>query len=130
MSEASQPESPFLSVIRIWAALAWADGVIAPAETVALEKLIASAKITDEERKIALSWLETKVVLDTANIASMPEPARHGIYRAAAQLAAVDLEVATSERAFLVKLRDELSISAEQAKEIVAGIPGYNIGIS
>lgn len=127
MSEpTAPPESRFLQVIKVWAALAWADGVISPAESVAMKKLIAAARqLSEEERTTALGWLRTKVDLDTDFLTSLAPDDRRGIYRAAAQLAAVDLEVATPERAFLVRLRHTLEIDENEASEIVAGIPGY-----
>lgn len=119
-------ESQFLSVIRVWAALAWADDKIADAEADAMKRLISSAELPDDERETALGWLTTKVDLDTANIKGLNEEARRGIYRAAARLAAVDLEIADEERSFLATLRDGLEISEEDAKEIEANIPGMS----
>ncbi len=116
-------ESQYLSVIRIWAALAWADDVIADAEAAAMKRLVESADLTDDERSTALGWLEEKVELDTANIAGLSEEARHGIYRAAVRLAAVDLEVADEERAFLDRLRTGLELSDETVAELEKGIP-------
>lgn len=116
-------ESQYLSVIRIWAAVAWADGVIADAEAAAMKRLIESADLTDDERDTALSWLEEKVSLDTANIEGLSEEARHGIYRAAVRLAAVDLEIAADERDFLATLRSGLNISEDDAKDLEKGVP-------
>jgi uncharacterized membrane protein YebE (DUF533 family) len=116
-------ESQYLSVIRIWAALAWADGVIADSEAAAMRRLIESADLTDAERTSALGWLEEKVDLDTASMASLSEEARHGIYRAAARLAAVDLEVAEAELHFLERLQQGLGIDQDTAAELEKGIP-------
>ncbi|MEM9490210.1 MAG: DUF533 domain-containing protein [Myxococcota bacterium] len=121
----SDNETQFLSVIRVWAALAWADGIISEAESVAMRRLIAAADLSDEERSTALSWLDSKVELDTTNIASLTDQARRGIYRAAAQLAAVDLDVAEAEVSFLQRLRTGLKIADDVAAEIEASIPGY-----
>ncbi len=119
-------ESQYLSVIRIWAALAWADGVIADAEAAAMKRLVESADLTDDERATALGWLEEKVDLDTANISGLSEEARHGIYRAAVRLAAVDLEIADEERTFLDTLRGGLEISTETAAELEKGVPAMS----
>jgi len=116
-------ESQYLSVIRIWAALAWADGVIADSEAAAMRRLIESADLTDVERTSALGWLEEKVDLDTESMASLSEEARHGIYRAAARLAAVDLEVAEAELHFLERLQQGLKIDQDTAAELEKGIP-------
>ena len=119
-------ESQFLSVIRVWAALAWADDKIADAEADAMKRLISSAELTDDERTTAMGWLDEKVDLDTANIKGLKDEARRGIYRAAARLAAVDLDIADAERTFLTRLREGLEISEDDAKEIEANIPGMN----
>ena len=119
----SMGESQYLSVIRIWAALAWADDKIVDAEAAAMKRLVESADLTAEERKTALGWLDTKVELDTAGIAGLSDDARQGIYRAAGRLAAVDLEIADEERAFLDRLRDGLKIDEETARELEKGVP-------
>ncbi len=116
-------ESQYLSVIRVWAALAWADDKIVDSEAAAMKRLVESADLTDDERKTALGWLENKVELDTANIAGLSEDARKGIYRAAGRLAAVDLEVADEERSFLERLREGLEIDEETARELEKGVP-------
>jgi uncharacterized membrane protein YebE (DUF533 family) len=117
-------ETQFLSVIRIWAAAAWADGVIAEAEAAALRRLIAAAQLSEDEKPQALAFLETRVELDTAALTALSPDARKGIYRAACRLAAVDHDVAAAERIFLGRLRDGLAISEDEAREIEQGVPG------
>ncbi|MCG8417556.1 MAG: hypothetical protein MJE77_06375 [Proteobacteria bacterium] len=121
----SEQESQFLSVIRVWAALAWSDGVIVPAEAAAMRKVIGAAALTDEERATALSWLEHEVELDTDQLTGLTDQARLGIYRAAAQLAVVDLKIVDAERVFLRRLRRGLHLTEQQAAEIIAAIPDY-----
>jgi uncharacterized membrane protein YebE (DUF533 family) len=117
-------ESQFLSVIRVWAAMAWADGVIADAEAQALRRLIGAAELEDDERTAAYRFLDTRVELDTANVEALSEDARRGIYRAACRMAAVDREIAPGERQLLDKLRPHLGIADEVAQDIESGIPG------
>jgi uncharacterized membrane protein YebE (DUF533 family) len=117
-------ETQFLSVIRVWAALAWADGVIAESEATAMRRLITSAQLTDEERTAANGFLDSRVDLDTTNLADLSADARKGIYRAACRLAAVDHDVAAAERIFLGRLREGLSIPDDVAKEIEQSVPG------
>lgn len=120
---AAQAQSSFLSVIRVWAALAWADDVIADQEAEAMRRLIDGAELSDAERETALSWLDKKVELETDSIAGLSEEARRGIYRAACRLATVDMDVADEERAFLGRLRRGLDISEADAAEMQASIP-------
>ena len=118
-------ESPYLSVIRVWAAAAWADGVIDDAEAAAMKRLVAVADLSEQERATAHTWLETKVELETDSIAGLSDSAREGIYRAAVRLAAVDRDVATEELTFLSRLRDGLTLSEGTAKQIESGVPGF-----
>jgi uncharacterized membrane protein YebE (DUF533 family) len=117
-------ETQFLSVIRTWAALAWADGVMQPAEAAALRRLIDAADLADDERAAAHGFLTTQVDLDPSALGDLGEEARRGIYRAACRLAAVDRVVADVERSFLGRLRDALGIAPELAREIEVGILG------
>ena len=118
-------ESRFLDVIRVWAALIWADGVIAEPEKLAMERLIRTANLTEEERATARGWLETKVELGSDELEGLSEASRLGVYRAAARLAAVDQDVDSTEKQFLARLRESLGISDDVAGRIEAEIPGH-----
>lgn len=120
--------SQYLSVIRIWAATAWADGVIADAEAAAMRRLIESADLTDDERGTALGWLESEVALDTAELGELSDDARQGVYRAALRLAAVDLDVDAAERTFLERLRTALDIDEDTARAIHDSVPAMKSG--
>lgn len=120
-------DSQLLTVIRIWAAMAWADGVIAAAEKSALERLIKTAGLGEEDLATARGWLDTRVELDETGLAELSDGARAGIYQSACRIAALDREVADSERTMLVKLRDALKLKVDAAREIEAGIPGVTI---
>jgi uncharacterized tellurite resistance protein B-like protein len=114
-------ESTHLQVIRIWAAMAWADGVIAASEAAAMKRLIAGTpELSDNERELALGFLDKKVDLDTSGLAAMSAPAREGIYRAALRLSMIDGTVADAETKLLGRLREGLGISEEQAGAIRA----------
>jgi uncharacterized membrane protein YebE (DUF533 family) len=120
MSESQ--ESQYLAVIRVWAALAWADGVIQDSERDAITKLISVAQLSDEDRKTASGLLDAKVDLSTDAISGLSAPARQGIYRAALRMAMVDLDMAKEETAMLARLREGLNIDEETAKSIEAAI--------
>lgn len=117
-------ESQFLSVIRVWAAMAWADGTIADAEAQAMRRLIGAAELDDDERTAAYRFLDQRVDLDTANVEGLSEDARRGIYRAACRMAAVDRSVVSEERNLLDRLREHLGLGTEVARDIESGIPG------
>ncbi|HKE13869.1 MAG TPA: hypothetical protein VKB80_03315 [Kofleriaceae bacterium] len=115
---AEQAESPYMSVLRVWLALAWADGVVAPAEAEALRRLIAVAPIQESERATALAWLDEPVELDTSKLRRLGAESRQGVYQAAVRLARIDLNVAAQERALLERLRVALEIDEPTAKAI------------
>jgi uncharacterized membrane protein YebE (DUF533 family) len=117
-------ESQILSVIRVWAAVAWADGVLAEAEAEGLRRLIRSADLTPEERSGATRLLEAKVDLPQLNLPNVTPEARRGIYRAACRMAVVDHVFAHAERKMLDKLQGLLAIPPEIADEIEADVPG------
>jgi tellurite resistance protein len=120
-------DSQLLTVIRIWAAMAWADGVIAEAEASALRRLIDNARLQGDDLATAQGYLESKTDLDEGGLEEMSADAKAGVYRAACRMAALDREVAPSERALLVKLRDTLGLTLDSAREIEAGIPGITV---
>jgi len=107
-----------MSVLRVWLALAWADGVIAPAEAEALRRLIAVAPIEEPERQIAIGWLDEPVALDTAKLSGLGAESRRGVYQAAVRLARIDLNMAAQERALLDQLRQALDIDTATARDI------------
>ena len=111
-------DSPILTLIRTWAAVAWADGKIADAEGEALKRLIDGAELTAADREAAHG---------DGGLDGLAPDSRRGIYKAACRMAAVDREVAASERALLVRLRDALGIGVEDAREIEATIPGVTV---
>lgn len=117
-------ESQILSVIRVWAAVAWADGKLADAEAEGLRRLIRTADLTTAERVEAGKLLDAKVAMPDAYLEALPAEARRGIYRAACKMAVVDREVNASERGILLKLRALLDIPEDVAGEIEADVPG------
>lgn len=117
-------ESQILSVIRIWAAVAWADGVMAPAEAESLDRLIRTAELGDDERAAARAFLDTRTELPETYLTDLTPPARRGVYRAACRMAVVDRELAATERALLDRLRGLLGIPADTARELEAEVPG------
>lgn len=117
-------ESQILSVIRVWAAVAWADGVLAESEAEGLRRLIRTADLHDEERAAALTFLDERVELPEVYMKNLNPESRRGIYRAACRMTVVDHVFATSERKMLDKLQEILAIPIDIAQEIEADVPG------
>lgn len=122
--EAGDGESQLLSVIRMWAAIAWADGVLAETEAEGLRRVIRNADLSADERAQASRLLEAQVSLPETYLTSMSPDSRRGVYRAACRMAVVDRVFSPTERASLEKLRDLLAVPADIALEIEADVPG------
>jgi uncharacterized membrane protein YebE (DUF533 family) len=120
-------ESQILSVIRVWAAVAWADGVLAEAEAEGMRRLIRTADLTPEERVAASVFLDGKVDLPDVYLDNFSPESRRGIYRAACRMAVVDHVFAHAERRMLDRLQGMLGIPVEIATEIEADVPGMAI---
>ena len=117
-------ESQILSVIRMWAAVAWADGVMSETETESLSRLIRTADLTDDERAAARTFIETRTGLPETYLTNLTADARRGVYRAACRMAVVDHVFSVTERALLDRMCNLLGIPAEIAAEIEAEVPG------
>ena len=117
-------ESQILSVIRMWAAVAWADGVMADAELDSLNQLIRTADLTEAERAAARKFLHTRTGLPETYLTNLAPEARRGVYRAACRIAVVDRVFTATERALLDRMRNLLGVPAEVAQELEADVPG------
>ena len=121
---AESQESQILSVIRMWAAVAWADGVMSETETESLSRLIRTADLTDGERAAARTFIETRTGLPETYLTNLTPEAKRGVYRAACRMAVVDHVFSVTERALLDRMRNLLGVPAEIAREIEAEVPG------
>jgi tellurite resistance protein len=122
MAEAA--ESQILTVIRVWAAIAWADGGLTPEEAEGLRRLLRTAELTAEEREAAWRFLSEPVAMPGEYLTSLTPAARRGVYRAGCRVAVVDHVFTQTERRMLDRLRDLLGIPEDGAKEIEAEVPG------
>ena len=96
-----------LQIVRLWAAAAWADGKMHPAEAAALRRLIDSSEGLDKDKALAL--LDSADV-DVNEVKRLPAEAREGVYRAALGIVKLDGEVTDDERAFIARLRDAVDL--------------------
>ena len=124
MSEST--EAPVMSVLRIWAALAWADDVLAEAEVEGLRRLLRTADLTTAERQLAGMLVAAPVALPDVDLAHLSPEARRGAYRAACRFALVDRHLAPAEQAMLARIRVVLEVPAAIATEIEADVPGFH----
>ncbi len=121
---APMADSQIMTVIRMWAAIAWADGVLAESEAEGLRRLVRTAELTAEEREVAAGYIDKQIGLAEHELTDLSPDARRGIYRAACRMAIVDHVFAASEREMLDRLQGQLGIPAEIAQEIEADVPG------
>lgn len=107
-----------LQSLRVWVATAWADGTIAEPERVALHRLINYALIPDEDKAVALSWLDAPIELDVGDLHQLSAVRKLFIYRVAAALTRVDHHVDPTEQSLLAKLRAALDVPASDVVDI------------
>jgi len=110
-----------LTAIKAWAAVAWADGKIVEAERMTMNAIIAVARISDDEKKIAAAFLDEPVKLEDLALERIPNTEKVHIYSVACGVAAMDKDIAAAERTFLDKLATALSISADDAAKARKG---------
>jgi uncharacterized membrane protein YebE (DUF533 family) len=120
----SMAESQVLSVIRMWAAVAWADGVMSETELDCLNRLIRTAELTEDERAAAQAFLAGNPGLPQTYLTGLVPEARRGVYRAACRMAVVDQVFSVTERGLLDRMRNLLALPADIAHEIEAEVPG------
>ncbi len=120
-------ESQILDVIKVWAAMAWADGVLAEAEADGMRRLIRTADLSNEERAAAMGYLDTRTEMPELFLKNLNAESRKGIYRAACRMAVVDHVFAHAERKMLDRLKVALAIPPDIAEEIEADVPGMEI---
>lgn len=120
-------ESQILSVIKVWAAVAWADGMLAESEAEGLRRLIRTADLTPDERQGATALLDARVELPDLYLKNLNPESRRGIYRAACRMAVVDHVFAHAERKMLDRLQTLLGIPLDIAQEIEADVPGMEV---
>jgi uncharacterized membrane protein YebE (DUF533 family) len=113
-------------MIRLLAAVSWADGELADNEAATIERLINSANLDDDERAKARSWLAAPVDLDPADVGALNMNQRLATYQGAVRIALSDEVIADEERVLLDRIRDALGLSAEQALEIEAEMPRHD----
>jgi len=114
---AQDTKNYLLTAVQVWAAAAWADGVIAEAEAMTMKAIIHAAKLTDAERATATTWIDKKVSLEDVKVDKIPPDERVHIFTVACGMLVMDQDVAAAERSFLDRLAKVLAISDADAKK-------------
>jgi glutathione peroxidase len=109
---------PFLEAVRIWAAAAWADGELSPAEAQVVRRLIEVGPLGPDDRAAAQRWLHTRVHLGQVDLGPLGADARGDIYASAVRVAAAGDGVVRAEREFLSRLQATLGIAEADAAAI------------
>jgi len=99
-----------LRILRLWAACAWADKKMHPAEAEAIERFIAASDFTDAELVEARAMLCAPTGVQVDEVRELSPEAREGVYRAARGIVKLDRVVTDDELAFLARLRDALDL--------------------
>ena len=113
-------EALFLTVAKIWAATAWADGVVADNERKLLESVIRNAAVSEATKASALALLGAPMALGDVQIESLSGDQRAGVYRTACRLTTVNRELSDEEKVFLTRLAAHLGLDAATAATIQA----------
>lgn len=115
-----QDEDLFLTVVKLWAATAWADGVLADNERRLLEGVIRGASVREQARATALGFLAARVDLEDTDVGTLSPAERAGVYRTACRMTTVDRHLDAAEKALLQRLAARLGIDAATAASIEA----------
>lgn len=101
-----------LAIARIWAAAAWADGLVHPAEASAFYRFLESSTDLDEAAQEAASaLLDTKPdVMLADEVAKLSPPSKEDVYRAVINIVLIDGKVTDDELSFVTRLRDQLEL--------------------
>ena len=109
------------TIVRLWAAAAWADGVLHPAEAAALRRLIdASDDLDADGRAQALALLDSPPDVKVEEVLKLGPAAREGVYRAALGIIRLDGRVTADEEEWVSKLRARLGLDEATLKKIEA----------
>ncbi|PRQ04239.1 Tellurite resistance protein TerB [Enhygromyxa salina] len=119
------PHPQVMFMLRLLAAVSWADGELAANEAAAVERLMAAADLDDDERAEAQTWLTMPVDLGEVDIEGLSDNQRLATYQAAVRVALSDEKLAEAERTFLDRIREVLGLSPEQAAEIEDEMPRF-----
>lgn len=109
---ANTPINESFAIARLWAAAAWADGELHPAEAAAYFRFLEAAGLDDAQKLQAEGFLEKKPAVSFDEVEKLSTPAKEGLYRAIIGLVLIDGKVTDDELQFVTRLRDQLGLDA------------------
>jgi len=116
-----EPAVDSMRILRLWAACAWADKEMHPAEAAALQRFIAANDdLTPDQRTEAQALLTAAPDVDVAEVRELEPAAREGVYRAALGIVRLDRKVTDDEKEFLARLRGSLELDEATIERIEA----------
>lgn len=119
------------NIVKSLIAVAWADGKMEDAEASVVEGLLVGFDASDNETEELLAWARTRRSLDKdIPVQEMTDEDRELLLSNAALLTAADGRVTYTEKAALEQLVKVLGISADKAKEIIAGAADGALALS
>ena len=101
-----------LTILRMWAGAAWADGELHPSEEAALRRLIDASEeeLGKDGKATALALLSAPPVVKPEEVGKLASASREGVYRAALGIVRLDGKVTGDEEAWVVRLRERLNL--------------------
>ena len=112
-----------LELLRLWAAVAWADGKLAAAEAASLRRFIVAAQLEPAPQQLAYRFLDAPVEVPR-EVTHWSLAVRQGVYRLACKMAVLDGNVAATERRMLARVAAALALGDAEADRIEQGVFG------
>lgn len=101
------------ALARFWAAAAWADDELHPAERAVLQRYIeAATDLTPSQRAAAETFLTARPGVSFDEVEALSRTAKEGLYQAVIRMVMVDGKVTDDELRFVTRLRDQLELDA------------------
>lgn len=106
------------AIARLWAAAAWADGELHPAEAAAYHRFLEAAGLDEAQKQQAEGFLAKQPAVSFDEVEKLSTPAKEGLYRAIIGLVLIDGKVTDDELQFVTRLRDQLALDPATIQRI------------
>ncbi len=109
------------TIIKLLAAMAWADGRVDSEELRVVEAMIESFGVDDEVKDELITWAKTPRTLDDVDASTLSQDDAELVLHQAVLLSFVDGEQSDTEIALLNDLTAKLRMSDESAESVMKG---------